>query len=371
MSDGEGGDGDHIVIRPQPARLVIPPGTPGMLDVRIRIARTAIEFFDPEQPNVFAEAVGKPDYDRDSSLTGEDFRQYMLRHEGFFTVIHSIFVHPVLREMARANLLYDHGVTRSTDGVLGHAYQTVVGAITNAQRDGNLWLSQALGPTLIIESYGAITVHITGRDADGDPTNASGLVLDPGHILTNAHVVNDSEVDTAIPAPTSKPPGQAVEWKETGPHIKLRVEEALVHDEIDVAVVPVDGMDDEFGMNALDGVAFRDPEWSDETYIFGYPPISTLDGPYLVVQRGEVVNPSVVSQHNQQFFLYSAIARPGNSGGPVIAQDGRVIGLITHELPDARKKASPFYRGVAGGQIRDALSDLGVGHLIQFEDWQF
>jgi len=67
------------------------------------------------------------------------------------------------------------------------------------------------------------------------------------------------------------------------PNIKLRVAGALVHDEIDVAVIPIDLSEDDSGINALDGVTFRDPQWSDETYIFGYPPVSKLDGPYLVV----------------------------------------------------------------------------------------
>jgi len=90
-----------------------------------------------------------------------------------------------------------------------------------------------------------------------------------------------------------------------------------------------------------------------------------------VVQRGEVVNPAVKSQQDEQFFLYSAIARPGDSGGPIVAQDGRVVGLVTHDLPDAKQKASPFYRGVPAGEIRRALSDLGAGDLIRWEDWQF
>ena len=155
----------------------------------------------------------------------------------------------------------------------------------------------------------------------------------------------------------------------TGPHIKLRVKDALVHETVDIAVIPTDTTGER--VEALGGVAFRDPEWSDETYIFGYPPISTLDAPYLVVQRGEVVNPVVKSQQDEQFFLYSAIARPGNSAGPIVAQDGRVVGLVTHDLPDAKQKASPCYRGVPAGEIRRALSDLGAGDLIRWEDWQF
>jgi hypothetical protein len=359
--------GKPIVVTPGTAQQVLPPDTPGLLDARVRIASSAMRFFDPELPNPFVDALGKPPYDRDHSVTGEDFRQHMLADEDFFLMIHSVLVHPLLRDMARANLLYDHGVSRATDGVLGHAYQTVPGAVTTAQRDGHLWLSRALGAALIIESYGAVTLHITGRDSDGVITNASGLVLDPGHVLTNAHVVKDCRIDVEITPPTHKPP--VVDWDETRPHITLRLGDALVHDTIDVAVIPVDTTDGP--ANALNGLAFRDPEWSDETYVFGYPPVSKLDAPYLVVQRGEVVNPSVRSQQDERYFLYSAISRPGNSGGPIVAQDGRVVGLVTAELPDALQMASPFYRGVPSGEIRTALSDLGVEHLLQWEDWSY
>lgn len=136
-----------------------------------------------------------------------------------------------------------------------------------------------------------------------------------------------------------------------------------------MAVIPVDVTDQP--ANTLKGVAFRDPKWSDETYVFGYPPVSKLDAPYLVVQRGEAVNPSVRSQQDERFFLYSAVARPGNSGGPIVAQDGRVVGLVTDELPDAQQMAAPFYRGVPAGEIRTALSDLGVDHLLRWEDWSY
>jgi len=59
-----------------------------------------------------------------------------------------------------------------------------------------------------------------------------------------------------------------------------------------------------------------------------------------------------------------------NSGGPIVAQDGRVIGLVTAELPTP---SSTHHRlpGVPAGQIRKALRDLGVDHLIQWEDWHF
>jgi hypothetical protein len=121
----------------------------------------------------------------------------------------------------------------------------------------------------------------------------------------------------------------------------------------------------------------------------------------------------------EKVFLYSAIARPGNSGGPIVAQDGRVIGLVVDHsqetdsagvrsrsnddsvkddakgagtklpddavadpLPDAdapggrkakSKKepqlASPFFRGIPSSELVRALTDLGFGDLIKLEDW--
>ena len=50
---------------------------------------------------------------------------------------------------------------------------------------------------------------------------------------------------------------------------------------------------------------------------------------------------------------------------------GRVVGLVTHDLPDAKQKASPCYRGVPAGEIRRALSDLGAGDLIRWKAGSF
>jgi S1-C subfamily serine protease len=132
----------------------------------------------------------------------------------------------------------------------------------------------------------------------------------------------------------------AVDASRGEPSINLCVADALIHDTVDVAVIPVDAGSPR--LKAISGVAFRNPQWSDETYVFGYPPVSTLAGPYLVVQRGEVVNPVVRTREDEGYFLYSSIARPGNSGGPVVAQDGRVVGLVARDLPDAKQIASPF-----------------------------
>ncbi len=89
----------------------------------------------------------------------------------------------------------------------------------------------------------------------------------------------------------------------------------------------------------------------------------------LIVQRGEVVNPSISGMHGQTLFLYSAIARPGNSGGPIVASDGRVLGLVTQELLDPGRPQWPFFAGVPAGEVSRAAQELGFPDLLSIETW--
>jgi S1-C subfamily serine protease len=228
-----------------------------------------------------------------------------------------------------------------------------------------------LGAELIIESYRTVTHRLVGGGGAG-----TALVLDRSHLLTNRHVVEamtDRNIDVdgnGITRPCRVHP----------------------HDDMDVAVIEVDLADNE-RIQTLAGMSFREPQWADEVYLLGYPrvPMTTEDDA-ITVQRGEVVNPSIETPATGgaprgKTFLYSAIARPGNSGGPIVAQDGRVIGLVVDHTEEpqstdlercdsesaqgqsrrAKPPAPPFYRGVPASQIMQALTDLGFGDLAILE----
>jgi S1-C subfamily serine protease len=150
------------------------------------------------------------------------------------------------------------------------------------------------------------------------------------------------------------------------------VVDVQVHPHHDLAVVTTDHTVQP--LSPVNGLALREPTWADPVLLLGYPFIPTAGETPMTVQLGEVVTPSVRTYNDEEnLFLYSAIARPGNSGGPIIATDGRLVGLVTEELfekPDdesPRAPASPFYAGLPASVIRSGLVDLGHSDLLAFD----
>jgi len=100
---------------------------------------------------------------------------------------------------------------------------------------------------------------------------------------------------------------------------------------------------------------------SDSIYGPRYPRIPFTTAPAIILHRGEVTADQVQTFDKANLFLYSALARPGNSGGPVISSSGYVVGIATRQLDEKTLKdeqpwlEQPFYAGVGSTEIRRAL----------------
>lgn len=269
----------------------------------------------------------------------------------------------LLRAMVREGLLV-HYVGQDSSPFLRGSY-LFMGSVTESQRHGVLWLAPVFGAALLATTIGSVTMPITGTDAAGDVHIGSGLILDETHILTCAHVVTDMQVDAQMQRPTQSaplvpPPDGSV----------VRVANIACHERHDLAVITIDVADGARGLVSAAGMAFRDPDWADRVFVFGYPRVPTATSAALVVQSGEIANPHVDVYDGSELFLFSATARPGNSGGPIVATDGRIVGLVTRELTtDGGPPASPFHSGLPASVIVDALADLGMTNLVTLETW--
>lgn len=262
-------------------------------------------------------------------------------------------IEALLGRMASAGILFDAGID-PRGSLMARRY--VLGAsLTAQQRRGVLWLAPIIGPELVITVMEPNLAHITGVDSRGDPHGGSGLLIDSQHVITAAHVVTDMTLDDVVHF--------------SGKHQAAIGEVVLCDEQRDVAVVrvtPPPAVEE----TLIGGLTFRDPEWADRVMVMGFPPVPTTLAAHLTVQTGEVVNPSVGTIGDGEWFLYSAVARPGNSGGPIIAADGRVLGLVTREFSDEAKRAgSPFFAGVPTSTIADAFKEGSLSGLLPIEEW--
>lgn len=347
-----------------------PAHAPTNVGWQVVIAKLALQFFHFTTNQESWAAIGKKRPSVIQPLTAAEFIRYLHtaeQHADAWPMTPHVL--RLLGKMTRVGLLEDHGIRLGSPGGIGNTYLATRG-LPASQASGDLWLAEALGPEHVIRSYGSVTVAVTGTRATGDLGTGTGLVVSPRHILTCAHVVHDMAVDEYLERPRMPPP---VIWG-FAPFGRLLVSRTYVHDSVDVAVLEVDSVDmpTRLGRLAtLEGVAYRDPAWADQALVFGFPPVPTTTEAPLIVQRGEVVNPNVATWSTDGLFLFSSIARPGHSGGPIVAQDGRVIGLATRQLTmqDPGPDDAPYYAGLKASAIHSALDDLGLGHLIALEDW--
>jgi len=137
----------------------------------------------------------------------------------------------------------------------------------------------------------------------------SGFVYAPEHVMTNAHVVAGTKT-------------VRVEIKKNSYAAKVVVYDAR----LDLAVLHVPGLP----APVMPFAGTPAPSGAD-AIVLGFP----LDGPYdaqsaRVRDVGDITGPDIYESGNvtREVYTIRALVRSGNSGGPLVNADGRVLGVI-------------------------------------------
>jgi S1-C subfamily serine protease len=154
-------------------------------------------------------------------------------------------------------------------------------------------------------------VKVLGRaDSCAAALEGSGVVVAPGRVLTNAHVV----------AGTSR---VVVAASEGSPVV---AEVVYLDTDADVAVLAVQGL--EAPVVALDADVAGP---GDDAVVAGYPNGGGLDTENARLRsRSNLVGLDIYGREEvlREVVAFRGQVQPGNSGGPLLALDGEVIGLV-------------------------------------------
>lgn len=163
---------------------------------------------------------------------------------------------------------------------------------------------------VVVRSHQSVVKVLGSAPSCSRRIEGSGFVYAPEHVLTNAHVVAGT---TSV----------AIKDQEGGRH-SARV---VVYDpERDLAVLYVP----DFTAPSL-RLADSPVDTGADAIVLGYP----LDGPYdaqaaRVRDHGDITGPDIYDEQKvtREVYTIRALVRSGNSGGPLISPNGRVLGVI-------------------------------------------
>ncbi|MCY3623560.1 MAG: serine protease [Gammaproteobacteria bacterium] len=322
------------------------------LKSRLTLAALARHFFNANDVAEHHALIGKQLPPRESSphpLTVNDFLKYLAIKWPFPKQPNALRVTQLIDKMATAGLLTLSGRGNMTLAGL-HDHYLYIPQPADARR-GGFALAPAVGPDLLYNECRPGLVHITGTSDTDDVVAGTGIVVSPRHVLTCRHVVQDMR-----PHETQTFEGHRYAITEDSIH---------THSVVDVAVLLLHGPP----LTPLSTAVFRPPIIAEVVYTLGYPKLPGLRDASVTMQHGSVTNAGVTALEGQSLFLYSAISRPGNSGGPVLSDDGYFVGLCSEDATAqySTDAFSPHYAGVPAPVVVQAVKELDVGVELPFQ----
>lgn len=202
----------------------------------------------------------------------------------------------------------DVALSRLRAAVLEQGLPTIAEALGGVQNSPGIPDAGAASAALAAAAQSVVRVGGTAY-ACGQNQTGSGFVVSDDRVVTNAHVL--AGVDQPV---VEAPNGQTLEGR------------VVYFDPIDdLAVIAVDGLD-------APPLALSAPlAVGDTAVVEGYPfggPFTTGPAEVLAISSERIADVYETSRSLREVYTLAALVQPGDSGGPLLATDGRVAGVI-------------------------------------------
>jgi len=187
------------------------------------------------------------------------------------------------------------------------------------------------GVNYIVESTRKSIPAINVKTPEGDIHSGTGVLVKLPNIgfalLTNKHVVAGMEL---------------ISIKADGTTY-IQKSDPIMSTEFDLCAIPVDRPQDADVLSMT-----VDPPILTPVISIGYPLIAAAADQYALAHRGEI-NGEIYSLDGKKFLAISNHVTPGNSGGPILNEQGEIVGLVTQsQIGDFGTEDSPAgtYRSI-------------------------
>jgi S1-C subfamily serine protease len=243
--------------------------------------------------------------------------------------------------------------------------------------------ASAADATVLVRLVGSVHAEITEfgakRSLDIDRVEigtGSGFVISPdGHVLTNDHVVSNSEITideglrkVVLTLKTSRievctPPDSSAARNGGPPCVEASI--AATSSDLDLAVLFVTGANQPYlPLGDSDVLTAGQP-----VQALGFPFGRTLNigrdslagvVPEITTSAGTVSSLRANDTGTRRFVQIDGNVNPGNSGGPLVNRDGFAVGVIQSRLKDATGIAF----AIPVNQVKDFLESRGLDLLM-------